>query len=86
MLLSVTAWITTCLSSGEESLDLEKFVNTRKGKLMLLIPVKFAEVCTTIVCLLRPDVLTAGPGWDRGGGCVTGILITRLFPEKGLKI
>ena len=50
-----------------------------------MLPVKFAEVCTAIVSLLRPDVVRAGPRWQGGGGGVTGVLITRLLPEKGLK-
>ena len=61
-----------------------KSCQTCKGPLIVL-PVKFAEVCTAIVCLLRPDVLSAGPCWERGGRSVTGVLITRLLPEKGLK-
>ena len=50
-----------------------------------MLPVKFAEVCTAIVCLLRPDVLSAGPSREGGGRGVTRVLITRLFSEKGLK-
>ena len=61
-----------------------KNCQTCKG-LLILLPVKFAEVCTAIVCLLRPDVLSAGPSREGGGRGVTRVLITRLFSEKGLK-
>ena len=61
-----------------------KSCQTCKGPLIVL-PVKFAEVCTAIVSLLGSDVLIAGPRWEGGGGGVTGVLITRLLSEKGLK-
>ena len=61
-----------------------KSCQTCKGPLIAL-PVKFAEVCTAIVCLLRPDVLSAGPSWKGGWRSVTRVFITRLLPEKGLK-
>ena len=61
-----------------------KSCQTYKGHLIVL-PVKFAEVCTAVVCLLRPDALSAGPSGERGRRGVTGVLITRLFSKKGLK-